>query len=87
MTHVSAIPAQTRRPELGDWSSFEELAELQRTRLPQLFERAVESPFYGKRYAHGGAPVEAADFESIALTTKQDLRACYPFGLLAVDRR
>ncbi|WP_433665936.1 phenylacetate--CoA ligase family protein [Nocardia sp. CA-136227] len=87
MTHVSAVPAQTRRPELGDWSSFEELAELQRARLPQLFDRAGKSPFYGNRYASGGAPVAAADFESLPLTTKQDLRDCYPFGLLAVDRR
>ncbi|MFE3194123.1 phenylacetate--CoA ligase family protein [Nocardia sp. NPDC059240] len=88
MTHTSALGASTgERPELGDWSSFEELARLQRDRLPELLDRALRSPFYAARYAAGGAPVTAGDFDAIALTGKQDLRDCYPFGLLAVDRR
>ncbi|MFF2555362.1 phenylacetate--CoA ligase family protein [Nocardia sp. NPDC058058] len=88
MTQLSADRTETReRPDLGDWSDFDELARLQRSRLPELFERALRSPFYARRYAGGGAPVTAADFESLAVTGKQDLRDSYPFGLLAVDRR
>ncbi len=49
-------------------------------RLEQVLERARRSPFYSRRLPTG------ASWESVAITTKEDLRNQYPFGLLAVDR-
>ncbi|WP_035856475.1 phenylacetate--CoA ligase family protein [Cryptosporangium arvum] len=66
-------------PALGDWSSFEELARLQRPRLDAVLTSASKSPFYAAR----GVPPTLAD---APLTTKADLRDAYPFGLLAVER-
>ncbi|OCC10612.1 phenylacetate--CoA ligase family protein [Streptomyces sp. PTY087I2] len=74
------------RPEPGDWSSPAELAKLQEAELPRVLAQAMRSPFYTSRYAGRAAPAEAADFAGIELTTKQDLRDHYPFGMLAVDR-
>jgi phenylacetate-CoA ligase len=48
------------------------------TELDQVLAWAERSPFY-----HGRVP---ADFEECPLTTKADLRAAYPFGMLAVPR-
>jgi len=64
-------------PALGDWSSFEELARLQRPRLDAVLTSASKSPFYAAR----GVPPTLAD---APLTTKADLRDAYPFGTLAV---
>jgi len=50
--------------------------------LTRTLELAARSPFYAKR----GVPVDRAELASYPLTTKQDLRDAYPFGLLAVDR-
>ncbi|MFG1924608.1 phenylacetate--CoA ligase family protein [Cryptosporangium sp. NPDC048952] len=66
-------------PTLGDWSSFEELARVQETRLDAVLASASRSPFYAAR----GVPPSLRD---APLTTKADLRDAYPFGLLAVDR-
>ena len=66
-------------PELGDWSSFEELARLQESRSDAVLAAASKSPFYQRR----GVPESLA---AAPLTTKADLRDAYPFGLLAVDR-
>lgn len=74
------------RPEPGDWSNPAELARLQAAELPRVFAQAMRSPFYAARYAGRTAPVEAADFAGVELTTKQDLRDQYPFGMLAVGR-
>ncbi|MFC4608167.1 phenylacetate--CoA ligase family protein [Streptomyces maoxianensis] len=74
------------RPEVGDWSSPAELAELQRAQLPRVLAQALRSPFYAARYDGRTRPGGAEDFDGIELTTKQDLRDQYPFGLLAVDR-
>ncbi len=74
------------RPEPGDWSSAAELAELQRTRLPGVIAQALNSPFYAARYRDRTAPRSAEDFAGIEITTKQDLRGQYPFGMLAVER-
>ncbi len=73
------------RPEPGDWSSPAELAALQRAELPRVLAQALRSPFYAARYAGGPVP-SAADFAELELTTKQDLRSQYPFGMLAVPR-
>jgi phenylacetate-CoA ligase len=74
------------RPEPGDWSSPAELAELQRSQLPRVLAQALRSPFYAARYAQAAPPRTADDFAGVALTTKQDLRDQYPFGMLAVER-
>jgi phenylacetate-CoA ligase len=66
------------RPRIGDWSDFAGLARLQQERLPAVLAAAERSPFYRRR---GVAPLPEQP-----LTTKQDLRAAYPFGLLACDR-
>lgn len=65
-------------PQIGDWSDFAGLARLQAERLPAVLEAAERSPFYRKR---GVAPLPQQP-----LTTKQDLRDAYPFGMLAADR-
>ncbi|MET9667336.1 AMP-binding protein [Streptomyces sp. NPDC006475] len=74
------------RPEPGDWSSPADLAQLQRAELPRVLAQAMRSPFYAARYRGRSAPAGAEDFAGIELTTKQDLRDQYPFGMLAVDR-
>ncbi|MFE9098254.1 phenylacetate--CoA ligase family protein [Streptomyces sp. NPDC007264] len=74
------------RPEPGDWSSPAELAEIQRSQLPRVLAQALRSPFYAARYAGRPAPRTADDFAGVELTTKQDLRDRYPFGMLAVER-
>ncbi|MGR8007757.1 phenylacetate--CoA ligase family protein [Streptomyces hypolithicus] len=74
------------RPEPGDWSSPAELASLQRAQLPRVLAQAMRSPFYAARYRGRSAPVGADDFTAVELTTKQDLRNQYPFGMLAVER-
>ncbi|GAA3451882.1 AMP-binding protein [Dactylosporangium matsuzakiense] len=65
-------------PQIGDWSSFAELSRLQQARLPAVLAAAERSPFYRKR--------GVVDLADQPLTTKQDLREGYPFGLLACDR-
>ncbi|MFI6344277.1 phenylacetate--CoA ligase family protein [Streptomyces sp. NPDC050560] len=74
------------RPEPGDWSSSAELAELQRSQLPRVMAQALKSPFYAARYEGRTPPRDADDFGGVELTTKQDLRDQYPFGMLAVPR-
>jgi phenylacetate-CoA ligase len=79
------------RPQIGEWSSFEELRELQRTRLPATLAQAGQSPFYRRRDAGRlpAAPGPLGSLEalrSLEPTRKDDLREQYPFGLLAVGK-
>jgi phenylacetate-CoA ligase len=67
-----------KRPHLGDWTDAVGLRRLQQAQLALTLEAAARSPFYRKL---GLAPLE-----DMPLTTKQDLRDAYPFGMLAVDR-
>ena len=71
-------------PQIGDWTSLAELARLQEKQLPTLLGWALRSPFYRGRLGGGAPPATLRDLRSVPLTTKQDLRDCYPFGLLAV---
>jgi phenylacetate-CoA ligase len=64
-------------PRLGDWSTFEELAELQATSAEASLSAARSSPFYRSRLGKG------ARLADVPLTTKDDLRAGYPFDFLA----
>jgi phenylacetate-CoA ligase len=74
------------RPDLKQWQSFDELRQLQEERLPALLTAAARSPFYADRLDGRGPRDTLAALREIDLTTKQDLREQYPFGLLAVPR-
>ncbi|WP_428266992.1 phenylacetate--CoA ligase family protein [Haliangium sp.] len=71
-------------PELGDWKSLDELHRLQSARLSEVFHRARTAPFYRARLPELEPAPDA--WHSLPVTTKADLRAAYPFGMLAVDR-
>ena len=73
-----------RLPRLGDWSTHQELSELQRQRLPQVLKWAAKSPFYQAKLASHGWPDGPADFAALPTTVKTELRDNYPFGMLAV---
>jgi phenylacetate-CoA ligase len=72
-------------PQLGQWTDVEQLHDQQRQQLPALLARAARSPFYRARHT-SRTPSGAEDFASLPLTSKQDLRGQYPFGMLAVDK-
>jgi len=76
----------TQRPTLGQWNSLDELASLQDKQLPQALAQAARSPFYASAIGRAGWPSSRADLLTLPLTTKQDLRDNYPFGMLAVDK-
>lgn len=76
----------SRLPQLGDWADLDELTRLQDAQLPTVLEWASRSAFYQKIWSAGLAPAGRADLSSLPLTSKQDLRDNYPFGLLAVPR-
>ncbi|WP_114952061.1 AMP-binding protein [Sphingosinicella terrae] len=66
------------------------LAELQLERLRQTLVRARGNPFYRTAFAQAGLEPERLDsLEALAgypFTVKDDLRAGYPYGFLAVPR-
>ena len=70
----------TDLPQLGQWSSTEDVRVIQDKQLPRLLEWAARSPFYRDRIK---GVSQLSDLEP---TTKQDLRDAYPFGLLAVEK-
>jgi phenylacetate-CoA ligase len=74
------------RPDLGQWRDFDELAAIQDARLPVLADAAAYSPFYRARLG-ATMPRTRAALSDLDLTTKRDLRECYPFGLLAVPKQ
>jgi phenylacetate-CoA ligase len=77
----------SRLPQIGDWADYSGLAKLQQERLPVILELAAKSPFYRARAATGAQiPRTYAEFLASPLTTKDDLRGAYPFGMLAVPR-
>ncbi len=72
--------------------SHEEKERLQLTRLQKIIKRAYENvPFYRKRFEEKGITPEdiktLKDIEKLPLTTKDDLREAYPFGMFAVPRK
>lgn len=76
----------TKQNALPEWAAPADLGELYRSALPLVLDRAARSPFYSARFG-GAHPRTMADFAALPLTSKQDLRDAYPFGLLAVPRR
>ena len=75
----------TPLPQLGQWRGIEELTARQDAQLGRMLEWAARSPFYRRRFG-ASAPAGRADLASVPLTSKQDLRDNYPFGMLAVDK-
>ena len=65
-----------------------ELEELQLERLRWTVAQAARSPHYGRLFEKQGITPESLksldDLRRLSLTTKQDLRDSYPFGMLAV---
>ncbi|MFA6834686.1 MAG: phenylacetate--CoA ligase, partial [Bacteroidaceae bacterium] len=65
--------------------SPKKLKELQLKRLKNTLQRALQSPFYKKVDQQTSLSVEnihyIEDIQKLPFTTKQDLRASYPFGL------
>ena len=64
------------------------LEALQAKKLRESIARAVQSPFYGKRYRELGLSADSirtiADIVKLPFTVKDDLRAGYPYGMFAV---
>lgn len=81
MTHPS-----TRLPQLNDWKTAGELRAIQDAQLPTTLRWAAASPFYQARF-NDDPPVDRAGLMAQPLTSKQDLRDQYPFGLLAVEQK
>lgn len=73
-------------PQLGQWNGMEDVRRLQEKQLPQTVSWAARSPFYRQRLNSGALPANAADLAALPLTTKQDLRDNYPYGMLAVPK-
>lgn len=69
----------------GEWKDFDGLVALQDKQLGTLLEHASRSPFYQRRIS-GRFPRDRAGLDGVPLTTKEDLRNAYPFGLLAVGK-
>lgn len=61
----------------------------QLTRLRETVTQAAKSPFYARRLAEAGVTADSLrtldDARRIPLTTKDDLRAQYPYGLACVS--
>ena len=67
------------------------LNELQLERLRWTLDRASNSPHYRKVFADKGIEPDhihrIEDIRQLPFTTKEDLRANFPYGLLSVDRK
>ncbi|BCB91799.1 phenylacetate--CoA ligase family protein [Phytohabitans suffuscus] len=78
--------ATSSLPQLGQWHGPEDLQRLQEKQLPQTVTWATRSPFYRRLLRSAALPTTAADLAGLPLTSKQDLRDNYPFGMLAVPK-
>ena len=69
----------------------EALQALQVQRLRNTIRIAMNSPYYGKLYRERGITADdihtVEDIRKLPFTTKADMRANYPFGLVAGDMR
>ncbi|MDR1335575.1 MAG: phenylacetate--CoA ligase [Tannerella sp.] len=65
-----------------------ELEKLQTERLRHTVEQAARSPFYGKLFSEHGLSHESihspGDLQRFPFTSKDDLRAAYPYGMAAI---
>src|SRR5688572_5539361 len=74
-------------PQIGEWHGMEDVQRLQEKQLPRTVSWAARSPFYRERLNSSALPATPADLATLPLTSKQDLREAYPFGLLAVPKQ
>jgi phenylacetate-CoA ligase len=65
---------------------LDDVEALQDKQLPDTLAWAAKSPFYRSRLGNA-LPTDREQLLDTPLTTKQDLRDSYPFGMLAVERR
>ncbi|ONI88617.1 CoF synthetase [Actinosynnema sp. ALI-1.44] len=73
-------------PAIGQWDSIAELYEFQDKCLPEALEMALRAPFHRGRLAARRLPRSASELGALPLTTKQDLRENYPWGMLATGK-
>jgi phenylacetate-CoA ligase len=92
-TARSAADLAPRRDQLDpiEIASRDEIAALQLTRLKQTLAHAhANVPHYRAAFQAAGVHpddlADLADLRNFPFTTKQDLRANYPFGMFAVPR-
>ena len=68
-----------------------DLEQLQTERLKATVQQALKSPFYQEVFKQNGLTADDIqtldDLRKIPFTTKDDLRAHYPFGLVAIPLR
>ncbi len=85
-----APPAESRVWDPAELLPRDRLAGLQLDRLRETLVRAAGTPFHASAFARAGmAPADVRsldDLRRIPVTTKDDLRAHYPLGMLAVPR-
>jgi phenylacetate-CoA ligase len=85
-----APPAESRVWDPAELLPRDRLAGLQLDRLRETLARAAGTPFHASAFARAGmAPADVRsldDLRRIPVTTKDDLRAHYPLGMLAVPR-
>ena len=71
--------------------SREKLQELQLQRLKKTINIAANSPYYKEVFSKNGITGDSIqsldDIRKIPFTTKSDMRANYPFGLVAGDMK
>lgn len=67
---------------VSHWRSVGQLRETQEKLLGAALQRAVAAPFYRRRAGEAGF----LTLDDVPVTTKDDLRSTYPFGMLAVPR-
>ncbi|WP_327358863.1 phenylacetate--CoA ligase family protein [Streptomyces sp. NBC_01304] len=74
----------TQTSEVRSWRSFDELRELQDERIAQSIRRASATPHYRERFGWGVDAAIPTRLDQIPVTTKDHLRASYPFQMLGV---
>ena len=71
------------------WSR-DQIEQTQVVRLKVALSRALSSPFYAKRLGEAGISASSitciADLDKVPMTSKDDLRSSYPFGMVAVPQ-
>ena len=86
---------QVKQIENRLWSVDEvmprpELRQLQVARLKELMARVAHVPFYKEQFARLHVTPESIksldDLRRLPITTKDDLRQSYPYGMFAVPR-
>ncbi len=87
---MSGGPAQHRIFDPAEALPREELRALQAARLRETVARAMAVPFYRRAFQAAGVDPAAVrgldDLGRLPFTLKEDMRANYPLGLLAVPR-